>query len=82
MTVRLYSLETPYRRYSMAGVFFGGKGTSFYSHNGFFWIKMTLFAVQLTSGPRLNAGALWRKGDGRNGAGRPVAYLSLDLDAR
>jgi putative membrane protein len=29
----------------LARVFFGGKETSFYSHNGFFWIKMALFAL-------------------------------------
>jgi uncharacterized membrane protein len=27
----------------LARVFFGGKEASFYSHNGFFWIKMALF---------------------------------------
>jgi len=26
-------------------VFFGGKESSFYWHNGFFWIKLSLFAV-------------------------------------
>ncbi len=26
-------------------VFFGGKELSFYSHNGFFWIKLALFAA-------------------------------------
>ena len=26
-------------------VFFGGKETSFYSHNGFFWIKLALFGL-------------------------------------
>ena len=29
----------------LARVFFGGKETPFYWRNGFFWIKMTLFAV-------------------------------------
>ena len=29
----------------LARVFFGGKETSFYSRNGFFWIKMALFAL-------------------------------------
>jgi putative membrane protein len=29
----------------IARVFFGGKETSFYSHNGFFWIKLALFGV-------------------------------------
>src|SRR4051812_46850009 len=28
----------------LARVFFGGKEASFYWHNGFFWIKMALFA--------------------------------------
>jgi putative membrane protein len=28
----------------LARVFFGGKEASFYSHNGFFWTKMALFA--------------------------------------
>jgi putative membrane protein len=26
-------------------VFFGGKETSFYTHNGFFWVKLALFAL-------------------------------------
>jgi putative membrane protein len=26
-------------------VFFGGKDTSFYWHNGFFWLKLTLFGL-------------------------------------
>jgi putative membrane protein len=26
-------------------VFFGGKETAFYWHNGFFWVKLTLFAL-------------------------------------
>jgi putative membrane protein len=26
-------------------VFFGGKEASFYTHNGFFWLKMALFAT-------------------------------------
>ncbi len=29
----------------LARVFFGGKETGFYWHNGFFWVKLTLFAV-------------------------------------
>jgi uncharacterized membrane protein len=29
----------------LARVFFGGKDTSFYWHNGFFWIKMALFGI-------------------------------------
>jgi len=29
----------------LARVFFGGKETSFYWHNGFFWIKMALFGL-------------------------------------
>ena len=29
----------------LARVFFGGKETSFYWRNGFFWIKLTLFAM-------------------------------------
>src|SRR6185503_11644500 len=29
----------------LARVFFGGKETSFYTRNGFFWIKMALFAL-------------------------------------
>jgi putative membrane protein len=29
----------------LARVFFGGKETTFYWRNGFFWIKMTLFAA-------------------------------------
>jgi putative membrane protein len=29
----------------LARVFFGGKETSFYWNNGFFWVKMALFAV-------------------------------------
>ena len=29
----------------LARVFFGGKETTFYWHNGFFWIKMTLFGL-------------------------------------
>ena len=29
----------------LARVFFGGKEPSFYTHNGFFWLKMTLFGA-------------------------------------
>jgi putative membrane protein len=29
----------------LARVFVGGKEPSFYSHNGFFWVKMALFAL-------------------------------------
>jgi putative membrane protein len=29
----------------IARLFFGGKGVGFYTHNGFFWIKMALFAA-------------------------------------
>jgi putative membrane protein len=29
----------------LARVFFGGKTPAFYLHNGFFWIKMTLFGL-------------------------------------
>ena len=29
----------------VARLFFGGKELGFYTHNGFFWIKMTLFAA-------------------------------------
>jgi putative membrane protein len=29
----------------LARVFFGGKAPAFYSHNGFFWVKMALFAL-------------------------------------
>jgi len=29
----------------LARVFFGGKDPSFYSHNGFFWVKLALFAT-------------------------------------
>src|SRR5437660_9659677 len=29
----------------LARVFYGGKELAFYTHNGFFWIKMALFAV-------------------------------------
>jgi putative membrane protein len=29
----------------LARVFFGGKETSFYWHNGFFWIKLALFGL-------------------------------------
>jgi putative membrane protein len=29
----------------LARVFVGGKETSFYTHNGFFWLKMALFGT-------------------------------------
>jgi len=29
----------------LARVFYGGKEVSFYTHNGFFWLKMTLFGA-------------------------------------
>jgi putative membrane protein len=29
----------------LARVFFGGRETTFYTHNGFFWLKMTLFGI-------------------------------------
>ena len=29
----------------LARVFYGGKEPTFYSHNGFFWLKLTLFAI-------------------------------------